>query len=215
MVKILLNAGHSVGSDSGAISTVPLAISAWGYEVYTEAAVMYELAQLVELHYAAMFGTAAVQFTRYSSYNLCGDAEEEVFGRAVTDVANMDDDGKPCDLVISLHMNAAADAYAHGVEALVYDAELTPAAARLGKMMVDALASRFAVRGVKGRPDLAILRLTDAPAVLLEVGFITNEDDLRTVVNDRHGIACAIARCIYDFLTTTERGEKSCLAQGN
>ena len=54
-------------------------------------------------------------------------------------------------------------------------------------------------RGVKERPGLVVLRMTDMPAVLVELAFISNEGDAALLANDKDEFARAIARGITDY----------------
>ena len=60
-------------------------------------------------------------------------------------------------------------------------------------------------RGVKARPGLIVLNSTHMPAVLVEMGFITNDADCRMLIDQQDELARAIARGITDYIT--ERGE--------
>lgn len=88
------------------------------------------------------------------------------------------------DLVISLHMNSyATDPSVSGLEILYGDNS------ELSKELADTLllpvidASDTKNRGVKHRTDVLILQESDCPAVLIEAGFITNEDDVANLQN--------------------------------
>ena len=61
--------------------------------------------------------------------------------------------------------------------------------------------------GVKERPGLVVLRRTQMPAVLVEVGFINSDTDNRLFDNNFDDIALAIAEGILD--TLEENGEIS------
>ncbi len=83
------------------------------------------------------------------------------------------------DYFISIHRNAGTypNQYA-GVEALVYDR--FGEARRLADNLNERLAAvGFDNLGVEERRDLAVLRRTQMPAVLLEVGFLDSEEDNR------------------------------------
>ena len=56
-------------------------------------------------------------------------------------------------------------------------------------------------RGVKERQDLWVLNGTDATAVLVEMAFIDNDEDLALLNNDLDTIVRAIARGITDYAT--------------
>lgn len=77
------------------------------------------------------------------------------------------------DLFVSIHYNAGKG---DGYEALVYSADNK----KLGKCFekqVKAVGQNS--RGVKYRPDLAVLRLTNCKAVLNEIAFVDNKKDIK------------------------------------
>ena len=81
------------------------------------------------------------------------------------------------DYFISLHTNAALDASASGSEAYVYALDST--AFYLAEDILEQLARSTGLRnrGVQARPTLYVLRKTAMPAVLVELGFISNPSD--------------------------------------
>jgi len=87
------------------------------------------------------------------------------------------------DYFISLHTNAAASTSATGSEAYVYDRRSTAYdfAESLLTSMTEATGLRD--RGVKARPGLYVLRKTQMPATLIELGFITNPRDASLMEN--------------------------------
>lgn len=77
------------------------------------------------------------------------------------------------DLFVSVHFNAGSG---DGFEALVYNTK----GKELGKCFekyVKAIGQNS--RGVKYRPDLGVLRLTDMQAVLVECAFVDNKKDIK------------------------------------
>ena len=90
---------------------------------------------------------------------------------------------------ISIHANSGGG---KGVETLIYakgnKAEET--AKRIGKSVAKKL--DLANRGVKVRPDLGVLRLTNAPAVLVETAFIDNVADAQKLAYKQGDFAEAI-----------------------
>ena len=77
------------------------------------------------------------------------------------------------DLFVSIHYNAGKG---DGYEALVYSADNK----KLGQCFekrVKAIGQNS--RGVKYRPDLAVLRLTNCKAVLNEIAFVDNKKDIK------------------------------------
>ena len=81
------------------------------------------------------------------------------------------------DAFISIHTNASDNSSATGVEAFAYS---KPSVAfSLGSDILSSLSDATGLRnrGMKTRPGLYVLRRTQMPAVLVEVGFITNPSD--------------------------------------
>lgn len=81
------------------------------------------------------------------------------------------------DYFVSLHANAASSASATGSEVLVFRAPST--ASELGGDILFWLNRLTGLRnrGIVERPGLYVLRRTRMPAVLVEMGFITNPTD--------------------------------------
>lgn len=100
------------------------------------------------------------------------------------------------DLVVSIHFNAGGG---DGYEALVY----SNARAALGKVFEKhVLAAGQNSRGVKLRPDLGILRLTNMPAVLNEGAFVDNQKDIADWNDDGElkTLGIAYAEATAEFL---------------
>lgn len=98
------------------------------------------------------------------------------------------------DYFISIHTNASSNADASGVEAFAYS---EPSRAfSLGEDIVDNISNVTGLRnrGMKTRPGLYVLRKTNMPAVLVELGFITNPGDA-ALMNSRPDL---FARGIYN-----------------
>lgn len=88
------------------------------------------------------------------------------------------------DYFISLHTNASQIASATGIEAFAYS---EPSAAfELGEDILTSLSRTTGLnnRGMKVRSGLYVLRKTQMPAVLVELGFITNPTDASLMNND-------------------------------
>lgn len=112
------------------------------------------------------------------------------------------------DLFVSIHRNASSNKKANGTEVLVYNNDgikyqiaenICAAYEKLG----------FTDRGVKERTNLAVLHQTKMPAMLVEVGFITNVEDNQLLDDKFYSIVNVIAREIckandIDFKTITQ-----------
>ena len=103
------------------------------------------------------------------------------------------------DLFLSLHTNAAENPRATGSETLVYSLDST--AARIGEDIVRELteATGLRNRGVVARPGLYVLRRTNMPAVLVEMGFISNPEDAELMANSPELFAEGIYRGLLDY----------------
>ena len=105
------------------------------------------------------------------------------------------------DYFISLHTNASSIPEASGSEALVY--RLGSAAARLGEDILQGLQATTGLinRGVVARPELYVRRRTRMPAVLVELGFITNPQDAALLANEPQRFAQGVADGINAYLS--------------
>lgn len=104
------------------------------------------------------------------------------------------------DYFISLHTNASGIPEASGVEAFAYS---RPSRAfSLGEDIVQSLSAATGLnnRGMKVRPGLYVLRRTNMPAVLVEMGFITNPTDAALMNNDPALFARGIYNGILEYV---------------
>ncbi len=103
------------------------------------------------------------------------------------------------DWFISLHTNASDSPSAGGVEAYAFSSE-SPAFT-LGEDILEELseATGFRNRGMKIRPGLYVLKRSAMPAILIELGFITNPSEARLMYENPSLFANAIYRGILDY----------------
>lgn len=105
------------------------------------------------------------------------------------------------DLFVSLHCNAFTNSSANGLEVFHYPAsEKGKAVANtiLNNLVIDNL---YTVnRGVKTSSGFYVLRKTVAPAVLVELGFITNYTDLEIIQSNKEKFALNITNSIIQCL---------------
>ena len=104
------------------------------------------------------------------------------------------------DYFISLHTNASANSAARGSEAFVYN--IPSEASELAEDILFQLnlSTGLPNRGVTERPGLYVLRKTQMPATLLELGFITNSTDSRLMAESPELFAVGIADGISEYL---------------
>jgi len=102
-------------------------------------------------------------------------------------------------LFISLHTNASSIPSATGSEAYVF--RLNSIAAVLGQNILNQLNEQTGLpdRGVMARPTLYVLRRTQMPAVLVELGFISNPYDASLMANRPELFARGVADGVLAF----------------
>lgn len=104
------------------------------------------------------------------------------------------------DYFVSIHRNASPYPNQYtGVESLVYNQY--GSAARMAKSINAQLEKvGFANQGITERPNLAVLRRTRMPAVLVEVGFINTDADNQLLDERFDEVANAIATGILESM---------------
>lgn len=182
-MRVFLNPGHHPGIDPGAVNR--------DYGV-TEADIARDIGNLT----AGYLTAAGCEVKTVQSNNLAGEDPD------YTNVC-LSANTWPADIFVSLHCNAATPA-ARGTEVLVYSrwTQADTLASCILHQIVDSMGTLS--RGVKARPNLVVLNSTHMPAVLVEMGFISNADDCRMLVEQQDELARAIARGITDYIR--ERG---------
>lgn len=104
------------------------------------------------------------------------------------------------DFFLSIHRNSyPTDNQVSGVESLVYD--LSGLKYEMAQNINEQLETvGFVDLGVKARPNLVVLRRTQMPAVLVEVGFINSNTDNQLLDENFDVVTQAIARGVLDTL---------------
>jgi len=104
------------------------------------------------------------------------------------------------DLFVSIHRNYAANPEANGLDNFVHT-NAPPQTVRYAQNVVDEIV-RAGVQRNRGvsRANFAVLRNTNAPAMLLEMGFMTNARDNQLFDQNFDAYAAAIARGIMRSL---------------
>lgn len=105
------------------------------------------------------------------------------------------------DLVVSNHFNAGGG---DGYEALIYNSNRN-VLGRCFEKYVKAAGQNS--RGVKLRPDLGILRLTNAPAIINEGAFVDNWTDIKDWNDDAElqALGAAYAKAAAEYLSLPAR----------
>lgn len=107
---------------------------------------------------------------------------------------------------VSIHCNSSDNPSAQGLETYCYKLKYRPLADAIhSELIEDGLYTKN--RGVK-EGNLHVVRETNMDACLVELGFITNEDDYNLIMNNKDRFAKAIAKgiCKFNGVTWKESG---------
>lgn len=168
-ITVVIDPGHG-GHDSGAVAE----------DKTTEKALNLRLAPRV------------VSMLRERGYNVIMTRSTDEFialsERAA--IANRND----ADIFVSIHFNSAGSASAYGIEVLYAsenDVELKKDAGDqtlLAREVLNAVLKETGAnnRGIRNRPEVAVLRRTKMTACLIEGGFMSNPDELEKLKSDSY-----------------------------
>ena len=173
-MKICLDAGHSQAKDTGGD---PGAVNGNYWESVAALDIVKKLAN--------MFGNAGVQvfMTRVGG-------KPNLSLKERCRIAN--DNNVDC--FISIHLNSADNKSASGIETLRYPNcgyVTKKLAADIQEKLVEAM--KWKDRGIKERGNLYVLKHTNMPAVLCEVGFISNDEQCKELFEDNNQFKIAQA----------------------
>jgi len=105
------------------------------------------------------------------------------------------------DYFISIHTNASVSPNANGTEVLVYSSPSRSASLAEDVLREVTEITGFPSRGVKLRPGLYVLRKTNMPAILVEMGFISNPYEASFMANNPNLFARGIYQGLLDYLS--------------
>ena len=181
MIKIFIDAGHG-GPDPGAVGNDVI-------EEYVNLNVALALARCLN---SAGYETMLYRSTQ--DENVLDDKNSDLSNRA--NMANR----WGADYYISIHTNSSERPQAQGAEAYVYS--LGGTAERLAQSILSSISSQLGSvnRGVfPGR--FAVLRRTRMPAVLLELGYLTNSTEALNLNSPawQRAVASAICQGIINY----------------
>ncbi len=106
----------------------------------------------------------------------------------------------PADYFISIHANANLNENVHGSECYVYKAYSD--AYYLAEDILEGMVSQVGTKdnGVRINPSLYVLRRTAMPAVLVELAYLTNDEDAKLLLNEQQAFAEGIYQGILSYL---------------
>lgn len=177
-MKVFINPGHCPGTDPGAVNE---------QHNVTEADIALNAGKLVQKYLTAV----GYEVELLQSNNLAG----ETTGPNVCRTANQ----WAADLFISIHCNSHSNPQANGTECLVMNK--WSRAADLAQCIQNRIVGSLGTtnRKVKENPYLSVLKNTVMPAVLVEMAFISNENDVQLLIHKIDDFARAIACGVTDY----------------
>lgn len=105
----------------------------------------------------------------------------------------------PANYFISIHCNASENPSYNGTE--IYVERAYSQAYYLAEYVLNAIVNRVGTRdnGVRMNPSLYVLRRTTMPAILVELGYITNYEDAQKLRDDQYQFAYAIYEGLLEY----------------
>lgn len=111
----------------------------------------------------------------------------------------------PADYFISIHVNANENPNINGSEVYVY--QTYTESYYLAEYVLDAIVTIVGTRDnlVRTNPGLYVLRRTRMPAILVELAYITNEEDAEKLRDNQYLFAYAIYRGLLNYFDLGEQ----------
>jgi len=198
---VVIDAGHG-GKDSGALGR-----DEEGEVIYNEddkIAVMEK-----DINLAVALKTYKYLYNEGVNVMMTRDDDEFIELRDIADIAN---DAKAT-LFVSIHSNSVDGVpTANGTEVLYYDTDEKTEYGISSKDLADNIlvymvdVGDMLDRGLRERPGLAVLKWTEMPAALVELGFVTNAEDTEKLIDPswQEDAAWGIAQGIIRSLENME-----------
>ena len=170
-MKIFINAGHG-GKDCGAVSK-----NGFFEKDITKTIAAFLANMLIEKGYDIEY------FQQKNSVNEVAQTENK----------------SDSNLFISLHCNSVENEKANGVEVLYYEG--SGIGKDLATKMSKSLSEYMEIknRGAKPRKDLRVLSGTKAPAILIELAFLSNPEEEKLLLNEPYSFASGILKGLYKW----------------
>ena len=146
--------------------------------------------------------TAALAIAKKVAARLIADGYKVVFTRGLDKNLSLAErcrisNDREADAFISIHLNAATNKKASGIETWRYEKVGSTTKKLANEVQAELIGATGAVdRGVKTTTAFYVLKHTKAPAILVEAGFISNSADCQKLFNASYQtkVAKAIAK---------------------
>ena len=182
-IKIYIDQGHNPGGINGGAVVGDIEEQQINYNVGTM------LADLLRSDYRFEVKTSRTSPTQILGYNSASSLAQRV------NEAN----AWPADYFISIHSNSNPNPAINGAEVYVY--QFGTQAEYLAQHVLQRIVQIVGVRdnGVRTNPTLYVLRNTNMPSILVELGYMTNAFDLQKLLNNQDAYAYAIYIGVLDY----------------
>ena len=179
--SVMISSGHG-SKIEGAVGN--------GYREHVEATkVMTRVAQILKYTYKVSVITYEDTYSKNQNDNL-----KKIVNKHNVASRQLD---------ISIHFNSSANKTATGAEVLYHNGTaMQQLSTKMSKAIADALGVKN--RGAKQNTGLYFLKKTSKPAILIEVAFISNADDMKAYKDNFEELCQAIA-CVIAGKTYTKK----------
>ena len=182
-IKIYIDQGHNPNNPNAGAE-------AFGVK---EQDITYEVGILLS-ELLLVSGNYEVRLARPTEASSVGSTNSESLRLRVSDA-----NGWGADYYVSIHANTSSNSSVSGTEAFAYSAPSR--AFSLGEDILEGIVAETGLRnrGMKTRTNLYVLRRTNMPAVLVELAFMTNREDLDLMLDRPDLFAEGIYRGIVAY----------------
>lgn len=183
MYKVFINPGHCQKLDPGAINK----------ELHiNEAEIVFDIGEMLYQQLQSRGYTVYLE----QSNNLAGE-DNQPYAESVCYHANKEQ----CNLFISLHCNAFTTKEAHGTEVFWHPGSQQgkEIGQEIQKNITDRLGTENRYPNMEKGKKLIVINSTKMPAVLVELAFISNDDDAKKLITRKYDFANAIADAVDTF----------------
>ena len=130
----------------------------------------------------------------------------------LSDRVNISDKNK-ANLFVSIHCNSAASNIAKGVETYCYNLNNNKGAKAIHNELLKSKA--YTVDRKVKQGNFYVIRKTQAHAVLVELGFISNEDDAKILKERQNDLAESILRGVLSYFNINYQETNNKAPEGN
>lgn len=105
-----------------------------------------------------------------------------------------------CDIFVSIHVNAYSNTTVNGLES--YNAPNSVKGLKLSTSIYNSIVDKKLYNNLRGLKEnnYTVLTNTNAPACLIELGFLTNIKDRNLIVNKQYDYAKAVTQGILNYI---------------